>query len=481
MATAEPKVKSTSELAKDVETLTNRLTPMLDAFEKPDYRGKSLAQMFGYRQAPHGTSGPLGDSEGYSVLKAVAFSMGHLPADQAKQEIETHNKLFELYKHWGFTPHYGRGAFLVPSCSAHIPPDKDGGRKLQSEVRQKMTCHQGEFDPEEAQWINKRLGGHFTKALGTVSDAAGGVLVGFPTLGELIDLQRNLEAFPNAGAMEIALPPNGRIQFPKLSGGATAYWVGEASAVTESTQTTGDLDLVAKKLGCMVKMNNELLRFNSISAEGMVRLDIARVSALKADLGMLEGTGGTQILGLTKYPTQTAWSPGNDKLILHVAGVVGGNGDTFQPEDVALMEGKLPDVIQEPTAWLMRKNFFSVIMNRRGDSAVPGDGKGPFMFWVSRGSAAEKPPMELWGTKVTRTSQISNTRAKGSATNLTYAILGYFPDWIIARSGVLEFLATSMGDTAFQNDQTWLRGIQYIDAGARHPASFVMVDSLQIL
>ena len=49
-------------------------------------------------------------------------------------------------------------------------------------------------------------------------------------LGELIDLQRNLEAFAAAGAQEIALPPNGRIQFPKLTGGSTAYWVGEGTA-----------------------------------------------------------------------------------------------------------------------------------------------------------------------------------------------------------------------------------------------------------
>ena len=49
-------------------------------------------------------------------------------------------------------------------------------------------------------------------------------------LGELIDLQRNLEVFAAAGAQEIALPPNGRMQFPKLTGGSTAYWVGEGSA-----------------------------------------------------------------------------------------------------------------------------------------------------------------------------------------------------------------------------------------------------------
>jgi len=72
------------------------------------------------------------------------------------------------------------------------------------------------------------------------------------------------------------------------------------------------------------------LRFASPSAEGLVRLDMARVAALKADLAMLEGTGGTQIKGLITYSDITS----------HTASTTGSNGDTLQPEDVALMEGQ---------------------------------------------------------------------------------------------------------------------------------------------
>jgi len=247
-------------------------------------------------------------------------------------------------------------------------------------------------------------------------------------------------------------------------------WIGEAAAITESQPVTGNLDLQAKKLGVFVKINNELLRFASPSAEGLVRLDMARVAALKADLAMLEGTGGTQIKGLITY----------SDLITHVASTTGANGDTFQPEDVALMEGKLPDAIDAATAWVFRKNFYSVLMNRRADAVSAGDQKGPFLFFRQRSSAAEPPPLELYGTKVVRSAQVSNTRSKGASSNLTYVLLGYFPDWIVARMGVMEFLASGLGDTALQNDQTYLRGIQHIDAGARHGASFVFCDQLVI-
>src|SRR5262249_15029813 len=155
-------------------------------------------------------------------------------------------------------------------------------------------------------------------------------------------------------------------------------------------------------------------------------------------------------------------------------------GGGCEREEGAGMEGKLADAVEAPTAWVFRKNFYSVLMNRRADAATAGDHAGPFLFFRSRASAADPPPLELYGTKVVRSAQVSNTRSKGSGNNLTYVLLGYFPDWVVARMAVMEFLASGLGDTALQNDQTYLRGIQHLDAGARHGPSFVMCDTLLI-
>jgi len=419
------------------------------------------------RRVPWATSGPVGqDSAGYSVLKAAAYALGFVGPDQAKEEIHTHHQLRDLYAGYGFLPHHGAQSFLVPLASAHLPVFEPQGHRLQNELHQKMTAQAGRFDPDEADWIARRQGSRF-KALGTVNDSAGGSLVSLPMLGELIDLQRNLEAFARAGAQEIALPPNGRVQFPRLSGGSTAYWVGEGNPITESQPATGNLDLQGKKLGVLVKINNELLRFASPSAEGLVRFDMARSAALKADQAMLDGTGGLQIKGLTAYSGITT----------HTAGAPDTDGDTFEPEDVAKMEAKLPDAVDAPTAWMMRKGMFAALMNRRGDAIEAADTKGAFLFRNAQ-SLSSAPPAELYGTRVVRSAQISNSRTKGGGTNLTYVLLGYFPDWIVARMGVMEFLASGHGDTALQNDMTYLRGIQHIDAGPRNPASFVLCDKL---
>jgi HK97 family phage major capsid protein len=418
------------------------------------------------RRVPWATSGPVGrDSAGYSVLKAAAFALGFVGPEFAKEEIHTHNQLRDLYQGYGFLPHHGQQSFLVPLASAHLPAFEPQGRKLRDELRQKMTAQANQFDPDEADWIGRKLR---RKALGTTEEE-GGELVPSAMLGELIDLQRKLEVFASAGAREIALPPNGRIAFPKLTAASVAYWVGEGSAITESQPSTGNLELTAKKLGVFVKLNNELLRFSSPSAEALVRHDMARAAALKADLAMLEGSGSTQIKGAITYSGITT----------HVAGTTGANGDTFTPADVAAMEAKLPDAVEAPTAWVMRKAMFAALVNRRADAVSAADGKGPFLFRDTRSLGADRPS-ELFGTKVVRSAQVAANREKGAASNLTYILLGHFPDWIIARLGVMEFLASGHGDTAIQNDQTFLRGIQHIDAGPRNEASFVLCDDLLV-
>jgi HK97 family phage major capsid protein len=408
------------------------------------------------RRLPWVTAGPIGrDSAGYSVLKAAAFALGYVGAEQAKEEVNTHRQLADLYAGYGFMPHHGQQSFLVPLASAHLPAFEPHGYRLRHELHQKMTAQAKQYDPDEADWLTRRTGAR-TKALGTLDDTAGGSMIPTPMLGELIDLQRNLEAMSTAGAREIALPPNGRVQFPKLTNASTAYWVGEGNPITESQPGTGNLDLQAKKLGVLVTLNNELLRFASPSAEGLIRYDMARAAALKADQAMLEGTGGLQIKGLTTYAG----------IVSHSASSAGANGDMVQPQDVAAMEAKLPDAVDTPSAWLMRKAMYAGLMNRRADAVTANDSKGPFLFRSSP-AAGSSLPMELAGTRVVRSSQMSANRVKGSASNLSYILLGAFADWIVARMGVMEFLASGHGDTAMQNDQTILRGIQHIDAGPR--------------
>jgi HK97 family phage major capsid protein len=339
------------EVNKVNKDLSSRLDEIEKKLNEPVTKGVNPAHLF------HATSGPIGkDSAGYSIAKAAGFSNGYVARENAKEEIEASNKLKKLYKSHGYQSHYQANSFLVPYSTEHIPQDSSEGVELASELRQKQMGSVNGYDPEEADWaIRKAFGNaHLAqrrKALGTVSDTAAGVLIGYPTLGELIDLQRNMEVFARAGARDVTLPPNAMIDYPKLTGGATAYWVGEAATITESEETTGSLKLVGKKLGVLVKINNELFRYAGPSTEGMIRQDMAMVAALRADLAMLQGTGGTQIKGLITYPTSSSWTAGTDNMLAYTV-----TSNKLQPEDINKMVGVLPDAVQDlPLTFIIEK------------------------------------------------------------------------------------------------------------------------------
>lgn len=455
--------KMASDYKADNKTLTSRLDDMEKKAMAPQYpNGMDPSRLF------HATSGPVGrDSAGYSLFKAAGVAKGYIAAEDAKEEIHASNQLKALYKGYGYQPHYQAASFLVPYSTDHIPQMEPAGQKLAGELRVKQMASVKGYDPDEAAWIRR-------KAMGTVTDTAGASLVGFPTLGELIDLQRNMEVFNRAGARDVTLPPNAMIDYPKLTGGSTAYWVGEGSGLTASDETTGTLKLIGKKLAVIVKVNNELFRYANPSSEGMIRNDMAMQAALKADLAMLEGTGGTQPKGLITYATASSWSQGTDALLTYSV-----TSNVIQPQDITKMIGLLPDQVQDlPLTFIMRNDLWGALSARRADAITAADQAGPFVFNLTR-SAGEKIPKELAGQSVVTSSQVSNTRS----TSKTYVLAGAFQDWIVGRFGVMEFLASNSGtgtNSPFENDQTWLRAIQILDAGARHPASFVFADNVNI-
>jgi HK97 family phage major capsid protein len=455
---AEVTALSNAEKLDKLLGLAQGLDSRLTAVEaRPDMAASGVA-------APNYVRGGVRDSAGYSILKAIALVKGHIRPAEAKEEYHVHEQLRDLYVgKMGYSSHYGSHAFFAPFSTKHMPWYIDGARELAGEIRQKMFVGADKVDPDEATYIRK--------AMGTVSDLAGGVLQGFPTLGELIDLQRNMEVFARAGASEIALPGNGLMDFPKLSGGSTAYWVGEGAAITASDQTTGDLKLVGKKLAVLTKINNELFRYANPTAEAMIRGDMAAQAALKADLAQLEGTGGTQPKGLITYTTSSSWSQGTDNLLSYSV-----TSNLFQPEDVYKMLGVMPDPVQAlEKTFVMRNDVWGAIAARRADAITAADGKGTFVFNITREMGQNIPPM-LNGYKVVTSSQVSNTRS----TSKSYVIAGAFRDWITARFGVVEFKMSDTGDTPLVNDQTWLRAIQIMDAGPRHAASFVFADNVNI-
>lgn len=405
-------------------------------------------------------------SRGFSFAKLFGVMANRLDQTQAKVELDIVHRLNKLHDTQGFRKEMPNSV-MVPFSSQLMAQASTADESLAREVGEVVRAGVVGYDREEVAALRAKYWG-VQKALSWTSEVDGGALVGPPVMGELIDLLRPNQALMAAGARVLAMPPNGRITFPRQTGASTAYWIGESQQITDTQPTTGDVVLQAKKLGVVVKIPNELFRFASISIEQFVREDIAKQVGLKLDKDLLEAPGSSvQPKGLINYSgiqTHTVTS------------------NVFQPEDVAKMIAKVEEKNAVFKAWIMRPLMWAAIMNRRADAVSGGDSKGLFMFSPLR-DASMNPGVDrnsvgsLGGYPAHKSTNVSNTRGSGSQ---TYILGGDFSDLLIAMSGSMEFQVSTQGDTPFQYDQTWFRGILYCDSAPRHEASFVFADAVNL-
>lgn len=415
-------------------------------------------------------------SRGFSYLKLFGVLARQTPREFAKVESDLCERMKLAYDRQG----YARAmtdSVMVPFSSEYLAQShQDAG--FANEVRECVRAGVSGYDPEEVRHYRQKYWGR-EKALSWIDETTGGSLVAPPQQGELIELLRNNEVFLQAGARTIAMPPMGRIVWPRHTGTGAAYWVGESTEITESTAGTGDVVLQAKKLGALTKIPNELFRFSSVSVEQFVREDLARVMALKMDRTFLDATGSTyEPKGLLNYAQITS----------HTASTVGADGNTFEVNDPGLMIGKVEEQNAIFKAFVMRPLMYTALSNRRS-SVYDGSttvAEGPFLFNMWR--TLQEPYIDptraavgnLNGYPVFKSTQVSNTRTKGSGTNLSYILGGDFSEFMIAMSGAMEFALNNQAESAFTKDQTWFRSILYCDGAPRHEASFVKCDTLLV-
>jgi HK97 family phage major capsid protein/HK97 family phage prohead protease len=138
-----------------------------------------------------------------------------------------------------------------------------------------------------------------SRDLATSPASAGGNLVATDLLaGSFIDLLRNASALDRAGAT-VLTGLTGNVAIPRQSGAATAYWVAESGAPSESQQTLDQVTMMPRTVAAFTDYSRRLLIQSSVDVENMVRSDLARVLALKIDLAGLYGTGtNSEPLGL---------------------------------------------------------------------------------------------------------------------------------------------------------------------------------------
>ena len=135
------------------------------------------------------------------------------------------------------------------------------------------------------------------RAQNVTTATAGGFTV--PTmLGSLIELLRNKTVLGSVGITTIS-GLQGDMALPVQTGAATAYWVAETGAVTDSEVTFGQKQMTPHRLGGSIPFSTQFIAQSSLPAEQFLRSELMTVSALAVDLAGLLGTGvGGEPLGV---------------------------------------------------------------------------------------------------------------------------------------------------------------------------------------
>ncbi len=468
-ATLEAEVKS---LRADVAEGNKRFDALLETVKKIPLH-PAASRRFGAPGAIIGES--PNTSRGFSVMKMLGLITGGSMEETCKVERDLHDRMHKQlagkdgYSYAG-THRPGEKAFLAPLASHYLQDDLVDGN-FRAEIKSLVNAGVEGADWDEMNWIRrKQLEGHGynAKTLSWLNEQLGGALVAPPEMGEIIELLRNKEALTNAGARTVPLPANGRIQYPRQTSASLTYWLGENSPIPASDIGTGTVTMQAKKLAVLIKMPNELVRFASPAAEAMVRDDMTKSLSLGVDLAGLEGGGtDTRPRGLIRLPfinRITSSSPG-------------ANGDQVVANDVYRFIAAVEESNAVFKTFLMRPKTLYKYYQLRADAVAQGDKQGLFLFNLIR-EAGDGVGVNLGGHDVVTSTQVSAFRSKGSATNLTYIIGGDFTEALIGMFGAIEFAATTQGDTAFVNDQTWVRGIISTDFAVRHEQAFCWMDQL---
>lgn len=289
--------------------------------------------------------------------------------------------------------------------------------------------------------------------VGTAAD--GGALVGTELRPQdFISMLRNAMMVRSLGARLIT-GLQGNIAIPRQTGGATAYWLAENGAPSESLGAVDQVAMSPKTVGAFTDLSRRLLLQSSLDVEQFVRADLAAALALEIDRVAIHGTGASN------QPTGILATSG----IGDVAG--GTNGAAPDWSHIVALESKV-SIANADIGSLSYLTNAKVRGKLKQTSQVSGQ----------NGFVWEKGAEPLNGYKAGVSNQVSSALTKGSASGVCSAILfGNWADLIIGMWGGLDI----MKDPYANSTSGGLRvvAMQDIDLAVRHAESFsAMKDAL---
>lgn len=128
------------------------------------------------------------------------------------------------------------------------------------------------------------------KALGQSTLAGGGAVVDGDFSPDIVPVLRDASVIRSLNPGQVPMN-GGSLTLPYGATGASASYVGENTNATKTEPTFGQINLLARKLVCLVPTSNELLADSSGRADAFIRDDIANAMADKENSTLIRSDG----------------------------------------------------------------------------------------------------------------------------------------------------------------------------------------------
>jgi len=240
-----------------------------------------------------------------------------------------------------------------------------------------------------------------------------------------------------------------------MTAGATASWVVEGSAASESTPTFSNISMAPKTVSARVSYTRQMLRQGSPDIENLLRRDLVRQIAVAIDTAALNGSGSSN------QPTGVL----NVSGIGSVALATNGAAPTYAMLPALEKEISIDNALLGSLAFCTDPKVISKLRTTgKQSSGVEGN-------FVMNDDG------RLAGYRVGVTNSMPSNLTKGSTSGSCSAmIFGNWSDLLIGEWGAIDLMVDPY--TNADSGQVRVVAFSFVDIAVRHAQSFAAVQDI---
>ncbi len=210
-------------------------------------------------------------------------------------------------------------------------------------------------DAEARRWCNDA--GVEARAQGSAASTTGSAFVPDILSNQVLRLVNEDSVFAS-NATPVNMPSD-VVLVPKRTGGATAYWVNENTAITDSDPTHSQVTLTAKKVTAATKVSTELFEDSVVGIADMLATELAYTLTQAVETVAFNGNSANapSVAGIL-----TANGILKNSSADYAASLVTAAGDTFDEitkANLVTMLGTMPSHSRQGAAWIVSPYAFA--------------------------------------------------------------------------------------------------------------------------